>query len=73
MQSFTFKGYNIVITNEIDPSNSKLTINGQEIPILYSIDHKGWHVHHTLWGWFEELELLAKHLIISNPRTGCPA
>lgn len=66
MKMFDFRGYKVMIQNENNPANAMLMINDKHVPLIYKVS-LGWHVHHVMFGWFEELDLLAKHLIVATP------
>ncbi len=60
-------GRTVVITEGTTPHDAQMTIDGKHIPLTYHEGFEGWGVHHTIYGYFSELELLARHMIVSNP------
>ena len=63
VKELSLSGYNVVITIEEDLSESKLIINGTEIPLVYSSGFRGWNVPHVFYSYYYDLELIAKYLI----------
>ena len=58
---------NVVIVEGLTPQDARLTIDDVEIPIHYHEGFEGWGVAHTIYGFIPDLELLAEHIIVSNP------
>ena len=61
-------GRRVVITEGAMPHDATLTIDGTSIPLEYHDGFGGWGVSHTIYGFFSDLERLAEHMIVSNPR-----
>lgn len=67
-REFSFSGRQVVINQPEDPHAATLTIDGTSIPLTWHEGFQGWGVIHTVYGHFPDLERLAKHMIIGNPR-----
>lgn len=66
-KELTINNYNVQITTGDLPSDARLVINGKNIPLIYHEGFRGWGVEHTIYGFFQNLEKLAEHMIYSNP------
>jgi hypothetical protein len=61
------RGHTVAISEGATPHDAQLTIDGVNVPLVYNEGFEGWGVEHTIFGFFPDLELLADHMIVSNP------
>ncbi len=60
-------GHQVHITEGPTPVDTRLSIDGKEIPLVYNSAFYGWGVSHTIYGFYHELERLARHIVVSSP------
>ena len=68
VKNLTIRNRMVQIITSGNPQDARLLIDGKNIPLLYNEGFKGWGVSHTIYGHFSDLERLADHMIISNPK-----